>query len=593
MKSSFPLTHKKALLFLAVIAALLIIGTIYCVLNRDDLDTTPGVTLNQPMSLFSQRLGNISSDAALVSIDRSTDEREKSDIETREESDIETLRGVITAPASSQTKTSEKDADQTSPQDLSKPLFSDITAIATDGNRYLYLADKGAATITKTDSKGNVVARWGGFGTKEGEFRNIVGIAVDIYGFVYVADAGNLRIQKFDPYGRLVTMWGQRGTGRGQFMSMSGIASQYNIDAKGTLIFVTDSAAARVLVFSTIGEYIGVWGEYGAIEAVEVDHTTVAGVMGRMSLSGSYVPIVPTENADPPIAERNIAFTFKGKEHRVQINVDRGAYLGAKYNTPTISADTFPEPELWSEYYFKMYSDPVNDPVFDSILTSLQQIQRRERLTDREVIELSIAFVQQIPLSKDTTVKYPIEVIHDKTGNSFDKALLLYGILEKLGINAAYLYFPKSKEGSIGLGKTSLAASTALAEFGPANQYRYIYVDVTKPAAIGNMPDGLKNDDPFLLRENWDNIDELKGYDFNIADEVLYTYEFLKSRLDYINKAKNTPELKGKLDWNDMGNKISEVLKVIEENPLDHDRITTRIKNSKVTEIRIRIDDDD
>jgi hypothetical protein len=42
-----------------------------------------------------------------------------------------------------------------------------------------------------------------------------------------------------------------------------------------------------------------------------------------------------------------------------------------------------------------------------------------------------------------------------------------------------------------------------------------------------------------------------------------------------------------------MGDKVSEVLKVIEENPLDYDRIVTRIKNSKVTEIRIRIDDDE
>ena len=584
MKISLLITHKKGLLLIATIAAFLVIGTIYIVLEREELDTTAGVTLNQPMSPFSLRLGNISANTSLVSADKST----TSTNEKREESDIEALRSAITAPTSSETK----DVAQTSQQDLSKALFSDIAAIATDGNRYLYLADNGAATITKTDSKGNVVARWGGFGTREGEFRNIVDIAVDLYGYVYVADAGNLRIQKFDPYGRFITMWGERGSGKGQFMSMSSIATQYNIDAKGTLIFVTDSASAKVQVFSASGEYVGTWGGYGSIAPVEVDHNTVTGVMDRISLSGSYVPIVPTENADPPIAERNIPFTFKGKEHTIQINVDRGAYLGAKYNTPTISTDTFPEPELWSEYYFKMYSDPANEPIFDSILISLQQIQRRERLSDREAIELAIAFVQQIPLSKDKDVKYPIEVIHDKTGNSFDKTLLLYGILEKLRVNAAYLYFPKSKESSIGLGKSSLTPATALAEFGPTNQYRYIFVDVTKPTAIGSMPATLKNDDPFRLRANWDNIDELKGYDFNTADEVLYTYEFLKNRLDYINKAKNTPELKDKLDWADMGNKISEVLKIIEENPLDYDKIITRIKNSKVTEIRIRINDD-
>jgi len=585
MKTSFPITHTKGFLFIAIIAVILIICTIYLVLDRDDLNITAGVALNQPMSLFTFRLGSISSNTSLVSTNSST---HTSIDEMREESDIETLRSAITAPTSSQTK-SAKETEEIPPQDQSKALFSDITAIVTDANRYLYLADNGAATITKTDSKGNVVARWGGFGTKEGEFKNIADIAIDIYGYIYVADAGNLRVQKFDPYGRFITMWGERGSGKGQFMSMSGIAAQYNTDAKGTLIFVTDSAAAKVLIFSADGEYVSSWGEYGSIAPVEIDHNTVTGVMDRMSLSGSYVSVVSTKNADPPVAERNIAVTFKGKEHNIQIDVDRGAYLGAKYNTPAIGTDTFPEPELWSEYYFKMYSDPVNDHIFDAIITSLQLIQKRERLSVRETIELAIAFVQQISLSKGTTVKYPIEVIHDKTGNSFDKALLLYGILDRFGVNAVYLYFPKNEEAAIGVGKNSLTPSAALTEFGPTNEYRYVFVDVTKPTAIGRMPSTLKNDDPFLLRQNWDNIDELIGYDFNNADEVLYTHEYLKNRLDYISKAKNTKELKNKLNWKEMEDKISEVLKIIEENPLDHDKIITRIRNSKITEMRIKI----
>ncbi|MDR2855119.1 MAG: hypothetical protein LBV40_03040 [Methanomicrobiales archaeon] len=593
MRASFHTyleSNKKGLLFIAIIAVALAISTIYLVLDKHEFDTEAGATLNQPMSLFSLRLASLSANSSTLSVNRSSGTSVE---EKREERSVEALRSAIAAPSYVEEWVEEDDKDSPYSKDLKKPLFTDITAIATDGTRYLYLADNGAATITKTDNKGNVVARWGGFGTQEGQFRNIVGIAVDPYGYVYVADVGNLRIQKFDSYGRFMLMWGKRGTGKGEFMSMSGIAAQYNIDARGTLIFVTDQAASRVLIFSTDGEYVGVWGEYGLIRPAQVDHSTVSGVMDRISLSGSYVPVVPAENPSPEIAERNIAFLFKGVEHTITVNVDRGAYLGTKYNTPTIGTDTFPEPELWSEYYFKMYADPVNEPIFDSVLSSLQQIQRRENLSVREVIELAISFVQQIPLSTDATVRYPIEVIHDKKGNSFDKALFLYGIFERLGVNAAYLYFPQNKESAIGLGKNSLTPATALAEFGPDNQYKYIYVDVTEPRAIGDMPNKLKNDDPFLLRENWDNIDELQGYDFNTADEVLYTYEFLKNRLEYINKAKNTAELRGKLDWSGMGDKISEVLKVIEENPLNYDKIVIRIKNSKVREMTVRVKDDD
>ena len=588
MKDPFHILNKKGLFFIAIIAAVLAISTIYLVLDKNEFDTGTGVELNQPMSLFSLRLANISANSSIFPVNIAQEPTE----EKREERSAEELRSAIAAPSYVAEWTMEDDADSPYSQELKKPLFTDITAIATDGNKYLYLADNGAATITKTDNKGNVVARWGGFGTQEGQFRDIVGIAVDPYGYVYVADAGNLRIQKFDSYGRFMLMWGKRGTGRGEFMSMKGIAAQYNIDAKGTLIYVVDQASARVQIFSTDGDHVGVWGEYGLIRPVEVDHTTISGVMNRMSLSGSYVPVVPAENPNPETAERNIVFEFKGTDHTIKVDVDRGAYLGAKYNTPTIGTDTFPEPELWSEYYFKMYADPVNDPIFDSVFASMLQIQKRERLSDRELTELAISFVQQIPLAKDTTVRYPIEVIHDKTGNSFDKALFLYGLLERLGFNAAYLYFPQNKESAIGLGKSSLTPATALAEFGPDNQYKYIYVDVMGPMAIGDMPSTLKNDDPYLLRENWDNIDELKGYDFSTADEVLYTYEFLRNRLEYINKAKNNAELRGKLDWTGMGDKISEVLTVIEENPLNYDRIIIRIKNSKVREMTVKVVDD-
>ena len=586
---TFLCSNKKGLLIIAMIAAVLVISTIYLVLDKNEFDTGTAVTLNQPMSLFSLRLANLSANSSIFPVNRTP---EKPVEEKREERSVKELISAIAAPSHEAEGIGKENEDSPDSQDLRKALFSDITAITTDGNRYLYLADDGVATITKADTKGNVVARWGGFGTKEGQFRNIVGIAVDPYGYVYVADAGNLRIQKFDSYGRFMLMWGERGTGKGQFMSMSGIAAQYNIDARGTLIFVTDKAAARVQIFSTDGEYVGVWGEYGSIYPVEVDHNTVAGVMDRMSLSGSYVPVVPAENPSPKTAERNIVFEFKGTQHTITVDVDRGAYLGTKYNTPTIGTDTFPEPELWSEYYFKMYADPVNDPIFDSVLSTLQQIQKREHLSDREVIELAISFVQQIPLSTDTTVRYPIEVIHDKIGNSFDKALFLYGLLERLGVNAAYLYFPQNKEGAIGLGKNSLTPATALTEFGQDNKYKYIYVGVTAPMAIGDMPSKLKSDDPYLLREDWDNIDELQGYDFNTADEVLYTYGFLKNRLEYINKAKNSAELRGKLDWSDMGDKISEVLKFIEENPLNYDRIVMRIKNSKVWEMSVKVMDD-
>ena len=52
------------------------------------------------------------------------------------------------------------------------------------------------------------LAKWGTFGTGEGEFSDPWGIAVDEGHNLYIADTGNNRIQKFTSDGIFVTAWG-------------------------------------------------------------------------------------------------------------------------------------------------------------------------------------------------------------------------------------------------------------------------------------------------------------------------------------------------------------------------------------------------
>jgi DNA-binding beta-propeller fold protein YncE len=67
-------------------------------------------------------------------------------------------------------------------------------------------------------------------------FYTPIGIAVDPSGNVYVADTGSDRIQKFDSNGNFLAKWGSFGTGDGQFHSPYGVA----VDSSGNVyVYIT------------------------------------------------------------------------------------------------------------------------------------------------------------------------------------------------------------------------------------------------------------------------------------------------------------------------------------------------------------------
>ncbi len=70
-------------------------------------------------------------------------------------------------------------------------------ALDTEGN--IFVVDSKRCCIYKIDDRGNLLAKWGSFGSDDGEFDRPEEIAVDREGNVYVLDTGNCRIQKFAP----------------------------------------------------------------------------------------------------------------------------------------------------------------------------------------------------------------------------------------------------------------------------------------------------------------------------------------------------------------------------------------------------------
>jgi Tol biopolymer transport system component len=130
--------------------------------------------------------------------------------------------------------------------------------IAVDSSRYVYVADSNNNRIQKFTSSGGFVTKWGSSGTGNGQFDTPAGIAVDSSGYIYVADEMNHRIQKFTSIGGFVTTWGSSGTGNGQFNAPVGIA----VDSSG-YVYVADSGNSRIQKFTSSGGFITTWGSSG------------------------------------------------------------------------------------------------------------------------------------------------------------------------------------------------------------------------------------------------------------------------------------------------------------------------------------------
>ena len=140
-------------------------------------------------------------------------------------------------------------------------------AFAPDGS--LYISDSQNHRILHIDQDGNLLHTWGQFGASdyntmimapEGTFNEPWGLAVGSDGAVYVADTWNNRIQKFTAEGEFITMWGEFGAAETpyHFWGPRGVA----VDEQGR-VYITDTGNKRVVIFDSNGNSLTSFGGAG------------------------------------------------------------------------------------------------------------------------------------------------------------------------------------------------------------------------------------------------------------------------------------------------------------------------------------------
>jgi len=131
------------------------------------------------------------------------------------------------------------DADGDFDEMWNSELFNGPFGLATDSDDNVYVTEYFAGRVQKYDGSDWAIV------VEDAELYNPSGIAVDDSGNIYVCDTANHRIQVFDSDGNLVTRWGSYGTSLGQFNRPMGIAIHPNGD-----IYVADTDNNRIQVFS-------------------------------------------------------------------------------------------------------------------------------------------------------------------------------------------------------------------------------------------------------------------------------------------------------------------------------------------------------
>lgn len=134
----------------------------------------------------------------------------------------------------------------------------DPRGLDVDQEGYVYIANTGGSVVLKVLPQGQVVARYGSFGSGDGELNQPTDVAVDDAGNLYVVDTENHRIQVLDKEGRYVRQWRVSGANT--------LDSPHIVWGMSGLLFVTDPEMGQLYVYDQYGRAVTFWGEKGSLD---------------------------------------------------------------------------------------------------------------------------------------------------------------------------------------------------------------------------------------------------------------------------------------------------------------------------------------
>jgi sugar lactone lactonase YvrE len=142
--------------------------------------------------------------------------------------------------------------------DAALGMFYGPRGITLINDNRLAITDTGNHRIQLMDRDGNFLSSVGGFGNQPGQFNEPVGLTTGPFGNVYMADTWNGRVQELTSDLFPLNEWKVNG-----WFSQSVDNKPYIAVDSANRVYVTDPEGFRVLIFDSLGNYLGRFGTYG------------------------------------------------------------------------------------------------------------------------------------------------------------------------------------------------------------------------------------------------------------------------------------------------------------------------------------------
>jgi DNA-binding beta-propeller fold protein YncE len=136
--------------------------------------------------------------------------------------------------------------------------------IAVDSFGHVLVADTGNKRIVVFDKDGNYLTEFGTSGFDPGQFDEPVGVAAALSGSVYVTDTWNQRIQAFIPNQDGTFYFPSRQWDVNAWFGQSLDNKPFIAVGANEHVFITDPEGFRVIEFTSNGEFVRTWGDYGS-----------------------------------------------------------------------------------------------------------------------------------------------------------------------------------------------------------------------------------------------------------------------------------------------------------------------------------------
>lgn len=189
---------------------------------------------------------------------------------------------------------------------------------------------------------------------------------------------------------------------------------------------------------------------------------------------------------------KKFQWEYKGKKYSLEKTLYQSVYDYYK-SKPKEYSYLDELPANWEEEYYAMFlkSDPA-DLTMAELANQIKELGKKNSLSDDEIVELAIGFVQTIPYDDakaanilqetgNEEMLYPYEVLWDQTGVCSDKSLLAYALLREMGYGVALFEFEQEKH---------MAAAVECPQNYSNYDSGYCFVETTSTGnKIGIIPD--------------------------------------------------------------------------------------------------------